>query len=170
MTAKENNTVILPCKVNGYPPPSVTWSKNNGVAVTSVNKGVLTVNGLLLVDVHVLDTGNYTCKAESILGVQEKVVELIVKGLTLLHVHVSLCLSISLSFSLCVCLSLFVSVCLSVCLCLCLSLSSLFTGINYKWIFISLKMGKHKFSPSKNTWVPRFVPWIYQEVIDRGLC
>lgn len=41
----------------------------------------MTVNGLVLVDVHVGDTGNYTCKAESILGVQEKVVELIVKGI-----------------------------------------------------------------------------------------
>ncbi|XP_062587403.1 protein sax-3-like [Saccostrea cucullata] len=77
VTAKENNTVILPCKVNGYPPPKVTWAKDNGV--TAINQGMLTVNGLLLVDVHVGDTGNYTCKAESILGIQEKIVELIVK-------------------------------------------------------------------------------------------
>lgn len=79
VTAKENNTVILPCKVNGYPPPAVTWSKDGDV--TTINKGLMTVNGLVLVDVHVGDTGNYTCKAESILGVQEKVVELIVKGI-----------------------------------------------------------------------------------------
>lgn len=79
VTAKENNTVILPCKVNGYPPPAVTWSKDSDV--TAINKGLMTVNGLVLVDVHVGDTGNYTCKAESILGVQEKVVELIVKGI-----------------------------------------------------------------------------------------
>jgi hypothetical protein len=79
VTAKENNTVILPCKVSGYPPPTVTWSKNNDVS--AVKQGVLTSNGLLLVDVHVVDTGNYTCKAESILGTQEKVVELIVKGM-----------------------------------------------------------------------------------------
>lgn len=79
MTAKENNTVILPCKVNGYPSPTVTWSKNNDVS--PIKQGVLTSNGLLLVDVHVGDTGNYTCKAESILGIQEKVVELIVKGM-----------------------------------------------------------------------------------------
>lgn len=79
VTAKENNTVILPCKVNGYPPPAVTWSKDGDV--TAINKGLMTVNGLVLVDVHVGDTGNYTCKAESILGVQEKVVELIVKGI-----------------------------------------------------------------------------------------
>eukprot|EP00105_Crassostrea_gigas_P030825 XP_011453280.1 PREDICTED: collagen alpha-5(IV) chain isoform X1 [Crassostrea gigas] len=77
VTAKENNTVILPCKVNGYPSPAVTWSKDGDV--TAINKGLMTVNGLVLVDVHVGDTGNYTCKAESILGVQEKVVELIVK-------------------------------------------------------------------------------------------
>ncbi|XP_048749729.2 collagen alpha-1(II) chain-like [Ostrea edulis] len=77
VTAKENNTVILPCKVNGYPSPTVTWSKNNDVS--PIKQGVLTSNGLLLVDVHVGDTGNYTCKAESILGIQEKVVELIVK-------------------------------------------------------------------------------------------
>lgn len=43
------------------------WLKDGDVII--INKGLMMVNGLVLVDVYVGDIGNYMCKVESILGV-----------------------------------------------------------------------------------------------------
>lgn len=59
--------VILLCKVNGYFLFVVMWFKDSDVIV--INKGLMMVNGLVLVDVYVGDIGNYMCKVESILGI-----------------------------------------------------------------------------------------------------
>ena len=66
-TVNESQTAILKCTANGNPPPKVTWYKAN--SSLPVGRHVVESSGaLILQDVRPGDEGQYTCKAENLLG------------------------------------------------------------------------------------------------------
>ena len=66
-TVNESQTAILKCTAVGNPPPKVTWSKVN--SSLPVGRHVVESSGaLILQDVRPGDEGQYTCKAENLLG------------------------------------------------------------------------------------------------------
>ena len=66
-TVNESQTAILKCTAVGNPPPKVTWSKLN--SSLPVGRHVVESSGaLILQDVQPGDEGQYTCKAENLLG------------------------------------------------------------------------------------------------------
>ena len=66
-TINESQTAILKCTAVGNPPPKVTWSKVN--SSLPVGRHVAESSGaLILQDVRPGDEGQYTCKAENLLG------------------------------------------------------------------------------------------------------
>ena len=66
-TVNESQTAILKCTAVGNPPPKVTWSKVN--SSLPVGRHVAESSGaLILQDVRPGDEGQYTCKAENLLG------------------------------------------------------------------------------------------------------
>ena len=66
-TVNESQTAILKCTAVGNPPPKVTWSKVN--SSLPVGRHVVESSGaLILQDVQPGDEGQYTCKAENLLG------------------------------------------------------------------------------------------------------
>ena len=66
-TVNESQTAILKCTAVGNPPPKVTWSKVN--SSLPVGRHVVESSGaLILQDVTPGDKGQYTCKAENLLG------------------------------------------------------------------------------------------------------
>ena len=66
-TVNESQTAILKCTAVGNPPPKVTWSKMN--SSLPVGRHVVESSGaLILQDVRPGDEGQYTCKAENLLG------------------------------------------------------------------------------------------------------
>ena len=66
-TINETQTAILKCTAVGNPPPKVTWSKVN--SSLPVGRHVAESSGaLILQDVRPGDEGQYTCKAENLLG------------------------------------------------------------------------------------------------------
>ena len=66
-TVNESQTTILKCTAVGNPPPKVTWSKVN--SSLPVGRHVVESSGaLILQDVRPGDEGQYTCKAENLLG------------------------------------------------------------------------------------------------------
>jgi len=76
----ESNTIIIPCEVIGYPPPTIVWSRSNGALSdrVSVNNSVsaLTGNGnvtrvsvnLTISNAYREDTDVYTCSASNSIG------------------------------------------------------------------------------------------------------
>ena len=66
-TVNESQTAILKCTAVGNPPPKVTWSKVN--SSLPVGRHVVESSGaLILQDVQPGDEGQYTCKAQNLLG------------------------------------------------------------------------------------------------------
>ena len=66
-TINESQTAILKCTAVGNPPPKVTWFKVN--STLPVGRHVVESSGtLILQDVRPGDEGQYTCKAENLLG------------------------------------------------------------------------------------------------------
>ena len=66
-TVNESQTAILKCTGVGNPPPKVTWSKVN--SSLPVGRHVVESSGaLILQDVRPGDEGQYSCKAENLLG------------------------------------------------------------------------------------------------------
>ena len=66
-TVNESQTAILKCTAVGNPPPKVTWSKVN--SSLPVGRHVVESSGALIIqDVRPGDEGQYTCKAENLLG------------------------------------------------------------------------------------------------------
>ena len=78
----EGQDIVLPCQVDGYPPPSTVWTKDSGygypssaglgVGVGGVGNGVgsgfgarLPNGSLLLSAADKRDEGRYTCTAEN---------------------------------------------------------------------------------------------------------
>ena len=66
-TVNESQTTILKCTAAGNPPPKVTWFKVN--STLPVGRHVVESSGALIFqDVRPEDEGQYTCKAENLLG------------------------------------------------------------------------------------------------------
>ena len=66
-TINKSQTAILKCTAVGNPSPKVTWSKVN--SSLPVERHVVESSGaLILQDVTPGDEGQYTCKAENLLG------------------------------------------------------------------------------------------------------
>ncbi|KAL9975865.1 hypothetical protein ACROYT_G013079 [Oculina patagonica] len=67
MTVNESQTAILKCTTDGNPTPKVTWSRDN--LRLPVGRHVVESSGALIVkDVRPGDEGDYSCKAENLLG------------------------------------------------------------------------------------------------------
>ncbi|KAL2092655.1 hypothetical protein ACEWY4_012453 [Coilia grayii] len=69
MAAEVGSEVILPCEVEGSPPPQVTWSRN-GHPIPPVTAwfSVLPSGSLKISDVRVIDSKHYTCSAANPAG------------------------------------------------------------------------------------------------------
>lgn len=63
---EEQENVTFTCSADGDPLPNITWSKENGHL--PMNRSVETEGSLLLLNVSLEDSGNYTCKATSEVG------------------------------------------------------------------------------------------------------
>jgi len=76
----EGNIFIITCEAVGYPPPTVVWSRTNGVlsdgASVSSSVSALTGNGnvtrvsvnLTITNAYREDTGLYSCTANNFIG------------------------------------------------------------------------------------------------------
>ncbi|CAB3251608.1 unnamed protein product [Arctia plantaginis] len=75
---KDGDEVILPCKVDGSPTPTVRWLRNGTILHNS--KNILTTPdfSLRISEITVSDTGYYMCKAENHLGFSNKSIEIFV--------------------------------------------------------------------------------------------
>jgi len=77
-TVNESQTAILKCRVDGNPPPQVTWSKLN--SSLPVGRYVVESNGaLIMTDVGPGDDGVYSCRAKNLLGIVNATAKLIVQ-------------------------------------------------------------------------------------------
>ena len=78
--ALENNTITITCEALGYPPPTVVWSRTNGILCDRVsvsdsasvptgygNVTRVSVN-LTIANASREDTGVYMCSANNIVG------------------------------------------------------------------------------------------------------
>ena len=76
-TVNKSQTAILKCTADGNPTPQVTWSKLN--SSLSVGRHVMESSGALTVkDVRPEDEGDYSCRAENLLGSVNATAKLIV--------------------------------------------------------------------------------------------
>ena len=78
MTVKERENVTLPCKATGFPPPIITWYKDDHVVEEEkrhFNKRNFEINNIMYED-----RGIYTCTAENLLGRVQLSVNVTVKG------------------------------------------------------------------------------------------
>ena len=76
-TVNESQTAILKCTAHGNPSPKVTWSKLN--SSLPVGRHVVESSGALIVkDVRPGDEGDYSCRAENLLGSVNATAKLIV--------------------------------------------------------------------------------------------
>ena len=76
-TIIENQRIIMPCPIDGNPPPLITWYKDN-VVVTGNELGLrLLGDGALQLDhAQATDTGLYECVASNAAGNYSHVMEL----------------------------------------------------------------------------------------------
>lgn len=78
--ARENETVVLPCLVNGVPPPKVTWRKNFVPFEPDDDRYLFGDHGLTISDVKIGDKAIYECVAENNAGTETKILVLVVQG------------------------------------------------------------------------------------------
>ena len=74
-------SVVIPCRASGFPPPEISWQKNyqdiprNSLAMRVRLDGALVINST-----REGDTGQYACLANSVAGFQMREVTLKVQG------------------------------------------------------------------------------------------
>jgi len=78
ITVKEKQNVTLPCKAVGFPPPVITWYKDDH-AIEEERKHFEKTH-LEIMNILYEDHGIYTCTAENLLGRVQLSVNLTVNG------------------------------------------------------------------------------------------
>ena len=85
-TAREGSTTTITCEAIGYPPPTVAWSRTNGMLSDRVSVGdsisVPTEYGnvtrvsvnLTITNIFREDGGDYTCTANNSIGSDTKII------------------------------------------------------------------------------------------------
>ena len=80
MSIAEGNSSTITCEAVGYPPPAVTWNRDNGTLSdrVSISNSVSTLIGdgnitrvivnLTITNAYREDTGVYTCSASNFVG------------------------------------------------------------------------------------------------------
>ena len=77
----EGDRIILPCAVEGDPPPLITWYKDESpISLTDYHYFILEDGSLEIYTVDASDTGTYRCAASNIAGDIEKIINLFVQG------------------------------------------------------------------------------------------
>ena len=86
VTAREGSTTTVTCEALGYPPPTVTWSRTNGILSdrVSVSDSVSVPTGygnvtrvsvnLTITNLFREDGGDYTCSANNSIGSDTKII------------------------------------------------------------------------------------------------
>ena len=77
----EGDRIVLPCAVNGDPPPLITWYKDESpISLTDYHYFQLENGSLEIFTADETDTGTYRCAASNIAGDIEKIINLFVQG------------------------------------------------------------------------------------------
>ena len=63
-----NNPISLPCEVDSYPPPTITWLKDGKVIPFSNSHYIILPTSMDIPRAVVRDSGIYTCIASNIVG------------------------------------------------------------------------------------------------------
>ena len=77
LTVTKNQTATFYCSADGFPKPSVSWSKISGTVLVNTDGQD---NKLQIKSAGYNDTGNYVCTATNFFGQAKKVVTLFVEG------------------------------------------------------------------------------------------
>lgn len=93
MTVKEKQNVTLPCKATGFPPPIITWYKDDNVL--EERRKHFKKRNLEIKNILYDDNGIYTCTAENMLGRVQLSVNLTVKGKYSMKINECSCLRIT---------------------------------------------------------------------------
>ena len=78
ITVVYGRSVNLPCEISGYPPPTITWTKNNRPLPRTLNYREHGIGSLEIYRAHIMDSGNYTCTAVNVAGNSTKTYRLLV--------------------------------------------------------------------------------------------
>ena len=77
LTVPQNQTATFYCSADGYPVPSVSWSKISATKLIDTDDKD---NKLEITNASYNDSGKYVCTATNILGQVEKEAKLLVEG------------------------------------------------------------------------------------------
>ena len=93
----EGEQTVASCEWTGYPPPNVTWLKNDSILNEEELPGRINIlqtmrdgnhfSQLQIASAEKGDTGDYTCNVSSIVGFDYQVVRLEVQGVCIINSH-----------------------------------------------------------------------------------
>ena len=83
VTSYEGTTVVLPCDAAGEPKPIIKWFRNGKeISEKDEHFAILGDKSLQIANVMASDSGKYQCTATNSSGIDEQVVDLIVRSAT----------------------------------------------------------------------------------------
>ena len=81
LTVRRGASITLECAANGYPIPTISWTKNGASVVLQSTRSYLVGQGNLHIDsVQLDDAGRYICTAKNSEDAVEMIVTLDVQG------------------------------------------------------------------------------------------
>ena len=88
VTAASNTTITIRCPVSGVPTPSVTWHKD-GIPIFKQDRVTFTAdNNSLVIDLAmVADSAKYTCRVQSVFGMDEVSSQVTITGNLIAHLY-----------------------------------------------------------------------------------
>ena len=86
VTAASNTTIIIRCPVSGVPTPSVTWHRD-GIQVFKQDRGTFIAanNSLVIEAAKVVDSAKYSCRVQSVFGMDEVSSQVTITGNLIAH-------------------------------------------------------------------------------------
>lgn len=67
-----SGVVVMFCQIKSFPNPTITWFKDNQIVSNSKysmeSLGILSFSNLTLINVTIMDSGNYQCRGNNTAG------------------------------------------------------------------------------------------------------